>query len=103
MSGGLTSTSFYGVNTTNEWAVREYIKDMEENPCIYKGMPLHTEYRVFIDCDQKTVLGCFPYWEPETMEKRFGQEEDADSPPIEAITAETDPAVTAEELTEANS
>lgn len=30
-------------------------------------------------------------------------EEDADSPPIEAITAETDPAVTAEELTEANS
>lgn len=80
MSGGLTSTSFYGVNTTNEWAVREYIKDTEENPCIYKGMPLHTEYRVFIDCDQKTVLGCFPYWEPETMEKRFGQEEDADSP-----------------------
>lgn len=41
----------YGVSTTNEWVVREYIPDKENNPVIYKGLPLHTEYRVFIDCD----------------------------------------------------
>ncbi|MBR0283080.1 MAG: RICIN domain-containing protein, partial [Oscillibacter sp.] len=31
-------------------------EDKENNPCIYKGMPLHTEYRVFVDFDTDEVL-----------------------------------------------
>jgi hypothetical protein len=80
MAGPLNSPCIYGVSTTNEWVVREYIEDKENNPCIYKGMPLHTEYRVFVDFDTNEVLGISPYWEPETMKKRFSQGDDADSP-----------------------
>lgn len=70
----------YGVSTTNEWVVRDFIQDKEDNPCIYKGMPLHTEYRVFVDFDMMKVIGCNPYWDPEVMKKRFSEESDADSP-----------------------
>ena len=71
--------TIYGVSTTNEWCVREYIEDKENNPCIYHGMPLHTEYRVFIDCDKKEVLGVVPYWHPEVMKERFSKGMDADT------------------------
>lgn len=80
MAGPLTQPSIYGVSTTNEWVVREYIDDIEGNPTIYKGLPLHTEYRVFIDCDTDEVIGISPYWEPETMKNRFGNGSDKDSP-----------------------
>ena len=80
MAGYLTSPSIYGVSTTNEWVVREFIEDKENNPCIYKGLPLHTEYRVFVDFDTDTVLGMNPYWDPAVMKKRFGHGEDANSP-----------------------
>jgi len=80
MASPLSSPCIYGASTTNEWVVREWIEDTENNPCIYKGLPLRTEYRIFIDCDQKTVIGCTPYWEPQTMKQRFGHEEDANSP-----------------------
>ena len=80
MAGPLTQPSIYGVSTTNEWVVREYIDDIEGNPTIYKGLPLHTEYRVFIDCDTDEVIGISPYWEPETMKNRFGNGSDSDSP-----------------------
>lgn len=63
--------SIYGVSTTNEWVVREFIPDKEENPCIYKGLPLHTEYRLFADFDTDEILGIVPYWEPATMKKKF--------------------------------
>ena len=69
----------YGVSTTTEWVVREYIEDVENNPCIYHGMPLHTEYRVFIDCDKQKVLGVHQYWDSEAMKKRFSEQEDADT------------------------
>lgn len=68
--------SIYGVSTTNEWCVREYISDVENNPSIYKGLPLHTEYRAFFDFDTEKVLGIFPYWDPVVMQQRF--EGDAD-------------------------
>lgn len=48
-------------------------------PCIYKGLPLHTEYRVFIDADKNDVIGIAPYWDPDTMKKRFGHESVKDS------------------------
>lgn len=65
----------YGVSTTNEWVVREYIPDLDMpvNPTIYKGLPLHTEYRVFVDFETCEVLGITPYWEPDTMKKRFAE------------------------------
>lgn len=80
MAGPLTQPSIYGMSTTNEWVVREFIPDPENNPTIYKGLPLRTEYRVFIDLDAGTVLGIAPYWNPDIMKKRFGHEPDADSP-----------------------
>ena len=79
MAGPTCSPCIYGMSTTNEWVVREFIHDVEGNPCIYSGMPLHTEYRVFVDCDTDTILGMTPYWEPKTMENRFGKEGNVNS------------------------
>ena len=76
MASPLSQPCIYGASTTTEWVVREFIDDVENNPVIYKGLPLHTEYRVFIDCDTKEVLGCNPYWEPETMKTRFAENRD---------------------------
>jgi hypothetical protein len=76
VAGPLTQPSIYGVSTTNEWVVREFIEDAEDNPRIYKGLPLHTEYRVFIDCDTDEVLGVSPYWRPDVMKRRFDAEPD---------------------------
>lgn len=79
MASPLSSKQIYGVSTTNEWAVREFIPDKENNPTIYKGMPLHTEYRVFVDFEQGEIIGVNPYWDPAVMTKRFAHEADADS------------------------
>ena len=80
MVGPLTQPSIYGMSTTNEWVVREYIEDVENNPCIYNGMPLHTEYRVFVDFDTDEILGVSPYWRPDVMLKRFGSNANPNSP-----------------------
>ena len=80
MAGPLTNPCRYGASTTNEWVVREYIKDKENNGQIYHGLPLHTEYRVFIDFDTDEVIGISPYWEPELMKKRFSENEDSNDP-----------------------
>lgn len=80
MAGPLSHPCIYGVSTTNEWVVREYIPDKENNPCIYNGLPLHTEYRVFVDFDTDEILGINPYWDPAVMKQRFGHENDADTP-----------------------
>ena len=64
----------YGVSTTNEWVIRDFIPDKENNPTIYKGMPLHTEYRVFVDFDTKQILGIHPYWDSVVMKKRFAED-----------------------------
>lgn len=73
MAGPLTQPSIVGAATTNEFAVREFIQDKEQNPCIYQGLPLHTEYRVFVDFDDQTVLGISPYWRGDVMTTRFNQ------------------------------
>ena len=80
MAAPLSTPCIYGVSTTNEWVVREYIPDKENNPCIYKGLPLHTEYRIFVDFDTDEIIGINPYWDPEVMKQRFGHEDDADTP-----------------------
>ena len=55
---GRNSPSIYGAATTNEWCVREFIPDKDNRPTIYNGLPLHTEYRAFVD---SPVLGCRCY------------------------------------------
>lgn len=80
MASPLSTPCIYGVSTTNEWVVREFIKDKENSPSIYMGLPLHTEYRVFVDFDTDEILGISPYWEPETMKKRFGNSCDSNDP-----------------------
>jgi len=80
MASPTNQPSIYGVSTTNEWVVREFIRDKEDNPCIYKGLPLHTEYRVFVDCDTDQILGIFEYWDSDLMKKRFSTYSDANSP-----------------------
>lgn len=76
---GRNQPCIYGVSTTNEWVVREYIEDKENLPCIYHGMPLHTEYRAFVDFDTDELIGIVPYWDAETMKRRFSQGSDADT------------------------
>lgn len=73
MASMLNNVSIPGVSTTNHWVVREYIPDKENNPCIYKGMPLHTEYRFFVDFDECKVLGVSPYWREDVMKKHFSE------------------------------
>lgn len=51
-----------GGNT--EVAIRErIIADESITPCIYNGMPLRNEYRVFYDFDKKKVLYIVNYWD----------------------------------------
>lgn len=76
MASPLCNPCIFGVSTTNEWAVREFISDKEQAPCIYKGLPLHCEYRVFVDCDKAQVIGISPYWEPKTMLNHFSGQHD---------------------------
>lgn len=42
-------------------------------------MPLHTEYRAFVDFDTDELIGIVPYWDAETMKRRFSQGSDADT------------------------
>ena len=69
----LTKPCTYGMSTTNEWVVREYVAPSEEPPRIYKGLPLRTEYRCFVDFDKKTVMAVAPYWDPKTMKRKFAR------------------------------
>lgn len=56
-----------GAGECVDLVVREYIEDVENNPTIYNGMPLRTEFRAFIDFDKKEVMGVVPYWHPVVM------------------------------------
>lgn len=60
MAGPLNEPAMYGVSTTNEFVVREYVPDRLGLPTIYMGLPLRCEYRCFIDCDTDELLGIHP-------------------------------------------
>ncbi|WP_133617839.1 hypothetical protein [Leucobacter luti] len=79
MASPLNPTIMYGAGTTVEWVVREFIGATAGTPTIYHGLPLRTEFRVFIDCDQRKVLSVAPYWESNTMKHRFARMSDADN------------------------
>ena len=71
MASPLNNVCMYGVSSNNEWVVREFIDDVENNPTIYNGLPLHTEYRVFVDFDTNEILGINPYWDATIMKENF--------------------------------
>lgn len=71
MASPLNNKVMYGVSSNNEWVVREFIDDVEGNPTIYNGLPLHTEYRIFVDFDTEEVIGISPYWHPQVMKENF--------------------------------
>lgn len=58
-----------GAGQTIDLVVREYIEDVENNPTIYNGMPLRTEFRVFVDFDEQKIIGVVPYWNPLVMKR----------------------------------
>ena len=70
MASLLNNKSIYGCGTTNEWIVREYIESTVKET-IYMGLPLNTEYRIFVDFDTKAILSDNQYWNKEVMNKRF--------------------------------
>lgn len=65
-----------GADSTNELVIREYIEtDMDEK--IYNGMPLRTEFRVFVDIkgEDSELIDVVNYWHPELMNKYlFGED-----------------------------
>lgn len=70
MANLLNNVSIYGYGTTNEWVVREYIESNVKEK-IYMGLPLNTEYRIFVDFDRKIILSSNQYWDKEVMIERF--------------------------------
>lgn len=58
-----------GAGQSIDLVVREYIEDVEDNPTIYNGMPLRTEFRAFVDCDAAELIGVVPYWHPIVMKR----------------------------------
>lgn len=58
-----------GAGQTIDLVVREYIEDVDDNPTIYNGMPLRTEFRAFVDCDKDEIIGIVPYWNPLVMKR----------------------------------
>ena len=71
MASPLNNVCMYGVSSNNEWVVREFIDDVENNPTIYNGLPLHTEYRIFVDFDTNEIIGINPYWDANVMKENF--------------------------------
>lgn len=80
MASPLSTPSVFGVSTTTEWVVREFIEPTDNDLCIYHGLPLHTEYRIFVDFDTDKIIGANPYWDPDTMKNRFNNSSDSNTP-----------------------
>ncbi len=54
----------YGAGGTTELIIRDYIDyDYTKTPTIYNGLPLRTEFRVFVDFDSEKVLYIVNYWD----------------------------------------
>lgn len=56
--------------------LREFVQTNYKRPTIYNGMPLNTEFRVFYDFDNHTLLGIFNYWNTDTMLDNLHNEQD---------------------------
>lgn len=58
-----------GAGRSIDLVVREWIDDVENRPTIYNGMPLRTEFRAFVDLDNKEIIDIVPYWNPIVMNR----------------------------------
>lgn len=57
-----------GAGGTDEIVVREFIEyARQETPCIYNGLPLRSEFRVFYDFDIKRPVFTANYWDWDTV------------------------------------
>ena len=53
-----------GADGIDEIVVRQYIPhDIQNTPCIYNGLPLRSEFRVFYDFDKKNAIFTANYWD----------------------------------------
>ena len=59
--------------------LREYIKTNYTRNTIYNGMPLNTEFRVFYDFDNNSILGIYNYWDTNTMIDNLRNKDDLQS------------------------
>lgn len=73
MAGPLNNRSVYGMGTTCAWAVRDWVEPTRDLGCIYHGMPLRPELRVFVDCDAGTVIASSDYWRRDVMVARLAE------------------------------
>lgn len=76
---GRNQPAIFGVSTTTEWCVREFIKDEDDALTIYNGLPLHPEFRVFVDFDTKEVLGVHNYWDEDKVLPHLQKQAASDS------------------------
>lgn len=53
----------FGADGITEMVAREYIQPPEDVPCIYHGMPMRTEVRVFYDFTNHHVIYAVNYWD----------------------------------------
>lgn len=53
----------YGADGITEMVAREFIPPAEDVPCIYNGMPMRTEVRVFYDFTRHHVVYAVNYWD----------------------------------------
>lgn len=69
-----------GAGHTVDLVVREHIPNTHNDPTIYDGLPLRTEFRTFIDLDyidpetgekSPRLLGIVDYWHPEVIGKHL--------------------------------
>lgn len=65
-----------GCEPSPEICVREFIHTDYQRATIYEGMKLNTEFRIFYDFDNKSIVGMFNYWDRETMLKHLYEKED---------------------------
>lgn len=95
MASSLTAPHpIYGVSTTTEWVVREFIPAAPGTLEMYKGLPIRPEFRVFIDGDSREVLGIHNYWDPTIMKKRFTEHRDIHDTHDELTYAAAEPELT---------
>lgn len=73
MAGPLNNRSVYGMGTTAAWAVRDWVAPTRDLGCIYHGMPLRPELRVFVDCDVDAVIASSDYWRRDVMVARLAE------------------------------
>lgn len=61
------SSMAMSVPPASSLVIRGYISPVVDVPTIYEGLPLREEVRVFLDFDNRCVLGISDYWHPEYM------------------------------------